>query len=190
MARMFVALPAGKEGMREAAFQYQDQVKGLLSKGGFTPDPGLHLTLRFLGDVDCEKVQELVGQLWDISTQHNPVRLRVANLGMFDDSRVVFARMTGDVAALEQLQKDVDAAASAVGVPEADYPFTTPHITLGRVCGAPGCGCLAAAREAVPGVEVVPAELWANEIALYESVKTERGIQYVPNATFWLRKAG
>ena len=186
MARMFIALSAETREVRLAAAGYRRVLNGLLP-GGFRSEPSLHITLRFLGDVGPGTAAELRGQLRDIAISHKPIGLTLKGLGMFDGSSAVFASVSGalvgSAAALEALQQDVDAAAMALGFPDADYPFN-PHITLGRVEGS--TEDLGALRAALPGLEAESVGFEAAGVALYESFRTEHGATYLANGIFWL----
>ena len=159
-----------KEGMRDASFGYSDLVKGILPTGvRLEPEPSLRLTLRFLGDVDRSTAHEMVAYIWDSAPGHDPMRLQVDGLGMFEGSTVVFARLSGQgLDALNELQADVELAALGVGLPAADFPFLTPHINIGRLRGDAGAEDFDNIRTILEHTQpAYKAELWANEIALY-----------------------
>ena len=187
MARMFIALSAETREVRLAAAGYRKVINGLLPGVGFRPEPSLHITLRFLGEVGPDTVVELREQLRDIAINHKGMRLTLEGLGMFDGSSAVFAGVSGAsvccAAALADLQQDVEAAARALGFPDADYPFN-PHITLGRVAGS--TEDLGALRAALPGLAAESVGFEAAEVALYESVRTEHGPTYLANGIFSL----
>ena len=79
----------------------------------------------------------------------------------------------------------MEAAARALGFPDADYPCN-PHLTLGRVEGS--TEDLGALRAALPGLAAESVGFEAAGVALYESVRTEHGPTYLANGIFWLRR--
>jgi len=92
-----------------------------------------HLTVAFLGEVDDPSRAALVDQLGWLAAQAAPFTLSVASAGRFDH-RVLWARVRGELAALERLAASVRAVAGGVGLPTEDRPYR-PHLTLARADG-------------------------------------------------------
>jgi len=104
----------------------------------------IHLSLKFLGDVDEARDSELRKALQraaGTSGEPRPLTLQIAGFGVFPDyhrPRVVWAGVTPDPG-LELLQHGVEQAFAPLGFPTEARAFR-PHVTLGR-----------AARDARPG---------------------------------------
>lgn len=93
---------------------------------------GLHLTLKFLGDVDEAREPELRAALGAAATAR-PVTVHIEGFGVFPDfarPRVFWAGVEPD-APLELLQHGVEQAFGPLGFPTEARPFR-PHLTLGR----------------------------------------------------------
>ena len=101
---------------------------------------GIHLTLKFLGNISPELVTEITGAIKESSEGISPFRLELSGLGAFPNlrqPRVVWAGIYGDVDKLLRLQHNVDSALSSLGFAKEARPFT-PHLTLARIKqGAP-----------------------------------------------------
>ncbi len=99
-------------------------------------DPGgIHLTLRFLGEVDEDRVQPLAAALQSALAGHDAPRLAPAGLGTFPSARrprVVWAGVTEDGARLATLQQAVEHTLRAQGWEPESRAFR-PHLTLGRM---------------------------------------------------------
>ena len=96
------------------------------------PD-GLHLTLKFLGDVDEVQEPSLRGALGQVAGEARPVTLHVEGFGVFPDfrrPRIVWAGVAPDPA-LELLQHRVEQVFAPLGFPTEARTFR-PHLTLGR----------------------------------------------------------
>ena len=96
---------------------------------------GIHLTLRFLGSVEAERVDELAAALGAAVRTLDPFELRLDAAGVFPNARapsVVWAGLSGGSAALTRLVGAVGIATAGVGGPAESRPYT-PHLTLGRV---------------------------------------------------------
>ncbi len=103
-------------------------------------NPGnVHLTLKFLGNVDAAVIPSLVESVQAAVGGSGPFRLTLGNLGAFPNparARVVWVGLEGAVDALLDLQRRVEQAATAMGFAEEQRPFA-PHLTLGRVSNNP-----------------------------------------------------
>lgn len=99
-------------------------------------DPwGIHLTLKFLGNIPQRQVPEIVEAMSHASTGVPPFQLHLGELGAFPNlgrPRVIWVGMTGEVDALLRLQKGIDQALVPLGFAMETRPFTA-HLTLGRL---------------------------------------------------------
>ena len=135
--RVFVALdlPVQAKKILEQTIQALDN---LLPSGVRWVDPkGIHLTLKFLGDVDAERVNGLLVAMEAAANgfEYPSLSLGLSGLGVFPntrDARILWAGVSGNLAALERLQALVDGALFEIGYAWERRPFR-PHLTLGRV---------------------------------------------------------
>ncbi|MEW6029289.1 MAG: RNA 2',3'-cyclic phosphodiesterase [Chloroflexota bacterium] len=100
----------------------------------WVPCPNLHLTLKFLGDVSPANLDLLTQMLAAEAAAHRPFDLQVGGLGSFPTPRrprVIWIGLSAP-AALESLQRGIEAASARLGYAAEDKPFS-PHLTIGRV---------------------------------------------------------
>ena len=183
--RLFVAvdLPAGAKAALAATV---GQLRGLLPAGVRWVNPaGIHLTLKFLGEVDSGLVEQLLGALEEAAAGMDRAAfpLHLEGLGVFPnrrEPRVIWAGVGGDLAALGLLQGLVETAALSLGFAEERWEFRA-HLTLGRVRD----GVTPAARREMGSVVVEqagalePKHCWeVGEISLIRSVLTVQGAVY------------
>jgi RNA 2',3'-cyclic 3'-phosphodiesterase len=96
----------------------------------------IHLSLKFLGDVDEARESELRQALKRAAgarAEPRPVTLQIAGFGVFPDyhrPHVLWAGVTADPG-LELLQHGVEQAFAPLGFPTEARTFR-PHVTLGR----------------------------------------------------------
>jgi len=84
--RLFVALDLTGE-TRDRAATLLLRLEGALAGWRFVRPAGLHVTLRFLGEVD-EATDRRARSLWrDAARAAEPFRLRVSGLGTFPEGR-------------------------------------------------------------------------------------------------------
>src|SRR2546429_247121 len=161
--RLFVALTLPSP-VRQALWQTVAPLRerGLPVKW-VRPD-GIHLTLKFLGDVAEERAADVRAALGRAAAGARPLPLALGEFGVFPDfqrPRVVWAGITAD-SRLEILQHRVEQEFAPLGFPTEARPFR-PHVTLGR-----------AAREARPrdfaGLEAALGALQFEATVVVESV--------------------
>lgn len=95
--------------------------------------PGLHLTLRFLGDTDESVAPRLTELLDQLVERHSGFRRSLTGLGVFPDRArptVVWAGVSAPE--LAALQSDVDDRVCELGWQPEGRPYR-PHVTLARV---------------------------------------------------------
>ncbi len=133
--RVFIAVGvsgAARDALAEAA----GRLRGSLPEGvQWARLEGLHLTLKFLGNISARMAGPMLECLQAPAEEAAPFRLGLADLGVFPNRRrprVLWAGLEGDLNALSGLQDAVEQAVTGLGYAAEDRPFS-PHITLGRV---------------------------------------------------------
>jgi len=97
-------------------------------------DDQLHVTLRFVGEVDARQADDLVAAL--ASVHGDPFPLSLAGIGHFERkgrAHTLWAGL-GESEALRQLQSRVEMACRRVGLAPETRKFA-PHITIARLNG-------------------------------------------------------
>lgn len=96
---------------------------------------GIHLTLKFLGDVPKARVPRIIEALELACRGVAPFSFDVAGLGCFPNPRrprVVWVGVQEPTGALARLHKAVEQELRGLGFVPEKRPFS-PHLTLGRV---------------------------------------------------------
>ena len=144
------------------------------------PAANLHLTLRFLGNVEEGRLQALEGLLEAV--QWPTFELALDGVGAFGSGRykrVLWLGIAGGAEPAAALASHVERACVAAGLPPEERPFRA-HVTLARARDRRG------APE--PTLADLPAlEPWtAPEFVLYRSKPGPRGSEYIPLRRFAL----
>ena len=103
--------------------------------GRWIKPEGIHLTLKFLGDVDTRRLPDLYGATDRACASQAPFEVQVAGLGCFPNvrrPRVVWVGIVDQSGLLAALQRDIERACAALGYAPEERAFT-PHLTLARV---------------------------------------------------------
>jgi len=129
--RLFVALEL-PESIREELLSIASGVPGAY----WSEEDQLHLTLRFLGDVDGVRKGNLISQLERLRVER--FDLQLSTLGFFPLRKTPESLWIGvsKSADLDALQTRVDSTATRLGI-DRDRRKWAPHVTLARLDGAP-----------------------------------------------------
>ncbi len=95
----------------------------------------IHVTLKFLGDVDADRIPALQRAIIDACIDTPPFTLTLSDVGTFPNNRrpnVVWVGASGQVETAARLANKIDDACTTLGFAREDRPFM-PHLTLGRV---------------------------------------------------------
>jgi RNA 2',3'-cyclic 3'-phosphodiesterase len=95
---------------------------------------GIHLTLKFLGDVPSAQIPAIKAWLERACQPYRPFDLTCSDLGCFPNTqrpRVVWVGVREPGGILSALQQAVEREIAPLGYPTEDRGFT-PHLTLGR----------------------------------------------------------
>ncbi|MFB0872541.1 MULTISPECIES: RNA 2',3'-cyclic phosphodiesterase [unclassified Sphingobium] len=126
MHRLFVAIrpPADQRAFLLA-------LMGGVEHARWQDDAQLHLTLRFVGEVDRRRAEDLADALATI--RFAPFAIHMCGVGHFERRHVVDTLWAGvrPREALEALHKKIDRACVTVGLPPEGRAYL-PHVTLAR----------------------------------------------------------
>jgi 2'-5' RNA ligase len=99
-------------------------------------DPqNIHVTLKFLGDVDSDRVDEINMAIDEATQGMSPFHLELKDLGVFPNLNrvnIIWVDAKGDLDKLTDLQKQIESNMEQLGFAREDRDFT-PHLTIGRV---------------------------------------------------------
>ncbi|GBE12563.1 2'-5'-RNA ligase [bacterium BMS3Bbin14] len=169
MPRLFVAidLPASVQDRLAAMFC------GLPGARWTAPEQ-LHLTMRFIGEVDSSRFRDIREALGEVRGRH--FFLHLEGVGFFPPRgrpRVLWAGV-GKNEQLAQLYRRLEAALVGAGLEPERRKFA-PHITLARLRNTPASrvGVFIAAHSLL-----VTADFAVNQFVLYSSVLNDRGAKH------------
>lgn len=139
----------------------------------------LHLTLRFLGEVDEQRVPAIRAAMAQAASGSQPISLELARAGVFGGRRprTVWAGVDGELDHLNRLAERLDHALDEAGFEPRRGVFR-PHITLGRVRRGASRNDLADIAGAVAQARRIEAAAAVTGIALVESKLGPGGAKY------------
>ena len=180
--RTFIAVPLN-EGMTAALAGIQEELRVLdrHNAARWTRPESAHLTLKFLGDVNMNRVPAIGQALEDVARRHPQFGIQAHGVGCFPDcrrSRVIWVGLVESSGALQDLQADLEQRLEQLGFPREQRPFS-PHLTLARIRKEASRGSVEALGQALEGLsrgEI--AQMHVDHVALIKSDLRPQGPIY------------
>lgn len=167
MIRTFIAIELSDEIRAEIA-----RVEDILREEGgdvrWVRPENLHLTLKFLGDLEEGRIEEVVGGVRNAAQECAPFELVLFGAGAFPNfrrPRVIWIGAREEGGVLKRVHRNIEDELSRSGFPRDRKRFS-PHLTIGRVRSARGMESVA---EALQRVEIAPRAMTVEEIAVMKS---------------------
>lgn len=157
-------------------------VMGGVSGARWQSDDQLHLTLRFIGEVEAHVAEDVAAALG--SVHHPRFEIALDRIGSFErrgQPEVIWAGVTPHDQ-LKSLHKKVDQACQRAGLAPEGRAYS-PHITLARL--KRGSGRIASLIETSGGLSSEPFPV--ESFCLYESQLTPEGAVYTIVERYKLR---
>ena len=169
--RAFVALELS-QALKHGILGLIEELRAEGVRASWSRSGTLHLTLKFLGDVDEDVLPDVAEALGRAAAQVPPFELATGSLGAFPSPRRPRVLWVGVTApdALYDLQAALESELAGLGFPRERHRFH-PHITLGRIRdpGVDDTGGILASLEAPRGSVAV------HEVLLMRSTLAPRG---------------
>jgi len=133
--RSFIAIELPDE-LKNKLFQLEAQLKSDKQSWVKWVNPNsIHLTLKFLGNIAIDRVEEITKSMEEVAKGIPPFCLKIEELGVFPNLRrvqVTWIGIDGEIDKLSQLQKGIESKLTRLGFAPESRPFT-PHLTLARL---------------------------------------------------------
>lgn len=166
--RIFIAA-AFDSCTKEKISDFYDELRKAGVIGHFTPANNLHLTLKFLGEVEHEQIDPIKAALDSAARGFHAFDLKSEKCGYFNSrgEKTIWLGMNAEC--LSSLAEAVDIEVSRLGF-ECERRSFTPHVTLARRASYDG------RIQDLPALEITTP---VNGITLFES-RRDRGLWYKP----------
>ena len=97
----------------------------------------VHVTVKFLGNIDAGQVEAVTNAVSRTASEHDPLSLRLGPTGAFPNTRaprVLWIGLEGDVTLLRSLQGAMEDPLAGLGFERERRGFS-PHLTVARIRG-------------------------------------------------------
>src|SRR5215468_6084320 len=180
--RLFVAVEVSAEICQRIA-KFVDQVRPRLTNARWAKPEGLHITLKFLGNVADERRAAIEDSLSKIKASR--FQLSLSNIGVFPNPKSPRVLWVGIDCGpeLPELAKTTDDALAPIGFEREKRAFT-PHVTLVRFKEGSRTSSVTAV---LSETNLSFGTMTATEFHLYESKLSPKGSSYSKLSSFALK---
>lgn len=183
--RAFVAADLPPE-VRDELARIVAALAGARIRGLRTVRPeGLHLTLKFLGNVQRSEVPAVASAISSVVEQFRPITVEIGGFGAYPGERSPRVLWTGvnGPDALFNLQADIEKSLTSLGFSTDSRPWS-PHLTLARIRDGTGKRDRRLAWDSLAGLEPISQWTTISSVSLVASRLTPKGAVYSTIETF------
>lgn len=184
--RTFIAIKL-PEDIKQHLAEAQRRIKSVGVDASWPRPEGIHLTLKFLGEIPESGVPGITNALALAAQGMSRFRIEIAGIGTFPNAknpRVVWAGVSGDIEKLTRLQAAVDDAMAGLGMEREARSFA-PHLTLARIKYIRSRESWLAALEQVKDMKLPGFDV--NAVSLMKSELRRTGAEYTEIARIELK---
>ena len=174
--RAFIAIELSKE-IRENLKCLEDRLSDIIHGIKWIQPDNIHLTLKFLGNIEEVKIPAIKNILDDIAKDNGPFKLRISNLGTFPSPskpRVIWVGIDSGEKECAKIASDIEDRLIALGVEKEARNFH-PHLTLARIKFLHNKFSVTTALAAI---DIRPEEMKVTKLTLFRSDLTSQGAIY------------
>jgi len=134
MIRTFICIEL-PEGLKKKIGEIQAQLKHYSAGISWVRPQNIHLTLKFLGDVEEQRLPDLATAMGEIAARYSRFTLIPEGPGVFPHARsprVFWLGIREDTGTLAHLQEEIEERLEELGFAREKRAFR-PHLTIGRV---------------------------------------------------------
>lgn len=186
--RVFIAVSMPDDVKRQLA-----EIEKKLSLSGadvkWVAESNFHITLKFLGDVDSSRLEEISSAVESAVLDIEPFEVALSGVGAFPNIRrpsVIWVGISAGGDELKKLAEKIEAALEPMGFAREARPFSA-HITVGRTRTPRNIGQL---RESIDCLKDIQAGAFrVDEAAVMKSELRPSGSMYTKLASCGLQTA-
>jgi len=131
--RTFIAIELPKE-IKDALSEIQEQLKKSGADVKWVLPQNIHLTLKFLGEIDDTDLSKINKIIEDVAKEKNSFRVRISCIGAFPKinfPRVIWIGIDEGDNETKAIANELEERIAEAGFPSEERPFSS-HITIGR----------------------------------------------------------
>ena len=174
--RSFIAVKILETNVLSRIEDIQNRLTSTGARIKLVEPENIHLTMKFLGDVSEEHIEDVKKGITEISFK--PFIMSLENVGVFPNlkrPRTIWAGINQGVDSLTSIHKTIDSRLSELGFQKDNRKFN-PHVTIGRVRSLQNIDAFV--RCLMNNANISFGEILVDRIFLMKSILTNRGPIY------------
>ena len=178
LIRTFIAIEVPR-AIQDKISSLQDALKKEGGKISWVKPENIHLTLKFLGNVEESKIDQIGEALTKAAERITPFNMIVKGTGAFPDMRrprVIWVGVEEASGQLLNIFNEIEKELSKIGFQKEERRFS-PHLTIGRVKTPSGISRLV---DKLKTTDFLGGEFTAGEVVLMKSDLKPTGAVYTP----------
>ena len=178
--RAFIAIELPQE-TKLALAKLQDQLKKTNADVKWVTPENLHLTFKFLGDIDDTQAEKITVVIENVANNHLFYPAKISSIGTFPKLsllKVVWVGLDTGAEETKEIFKDLEEELEEFGISKDERPFST-HITLGRTHSPLNRKLLAKEIKIITeNFKLDNSEFQVGKITLFKSILSPNGPTY------------
>lgn len=177
--RTFIAVDL-EESLKKTIIDFIKEIDPKNKSIRWVKPDGMHLTLKFLGEIDKEKAETIKYRLREILQNYNPFKIRLIGTGTFPPNsrhpRVLWVGVAADKI-IYNIQNEIEDEMAKIGFSREKRKYS-PHLTLGRVKIQKGISSVLDNLDKKK--DHFFGEMEVNKIIFFQSLLLPTGAKYTP----------
>lgn len=131
--RTFIAIELSQE-IKEYLTSLQNKLKISKADVRWVEPKNIHLTLKFLGEIDENKLGQISVTIEEVAKENNRFTLSLAKLGAFPNEkspRIIWVGLGNGASEAKHIANLLEEKLDRIGIPKETREFSS-HITIGR----------------------------------------------------------
>ncbi len=186
--RTFVAIEI-EQNLKEKIYKFittsQAQIKS--NKISWVKKENLHVTLKFIGEIEEKKVENIKEVLNKLIKNFTQFSFSIRNIGVFPDvkkPRVIWLGIEDKTKILGLLSKEIEDELFKIGLPKENKEFVS-HLTIGRIKNLTNVSEIEKYIRGNPNTDF--GENKVEFITFFQSILKPEGPTYIPIEKFYLK---
>jgi len=177
--RTFIAIEL-PQGIKDSLSRLQEELKATEADVKWVAPENIHLTLKFLGEIDDKKLEKITKIIDDAAKEKNKFQIRISSLGTFpkiDFPRVIWVGVDIGDKETKAIAEELEEKIAKIGIPKENRPFSS-HITIGRTKSSLNREKLVQNLKNKAELGANKLEFYVTKITLFQSTLTPHGPIY------------
>jgi 2'-5' RNA ligase len=132
--RVFIAIPIPPD-LKATLAALQQEFRFLPLQASWVREPGFHITLKFLGEVESTQIEPIVSCISEVAQRCEVFPLTLCGAGVFPheaNPKVLWVGIEDETGRMCQLQQALDLQLTKLGFAPEERAFA-PHLTIARL---------------------------------------------------------